>query len=500
MNLKNGSKDATTTGQGAKNMSTSTIVKPSLAELLPIYEKLLPRRKIIELAKASEVTLYWRLLTPLVMVWGFIYQRLNRDHSCDGFVSHLHTGGADHLAADDGKSEPLSQRLKSENSSAYCQARKRLPLSILTGCLSAVSQEMVKWLPPTETASPSGLWHGLPVRLLDGTTYRLRPWAEVLTDYGQASNQYGSSYWVTVRSVAAFCLYSQSVVAYSEGRDTISEVAMTKTVMAADPIKTALYLGDQGFGIYRTAQVAHHEQKEVLLRLPPSRCRALQKRHQPSLRYLKPGEQRTVVWSPSTRDQIDLDLPAPGIPGRLIYARIEKAGFKPMDIYLFTTLLDETQFPASEIVALYGQRLRVEIDYRQVKTTLEMDQFEVKTSDMFRKELAAGLLTYNLICALMVKAAQIGHLLPSQLSFAQCWRRIRDTLFQGVPAHVYQQGDIQGYLLQRLAQCQLPHQPHKVRHEPRKVRRKPAVFPPLKGDRNIARQKIIDHFAQLANS
>jgi len=49
-----------------------------------------------------------------------------------------------------------------------------------------------------------------------------------------------------------------------------------------------------------------------------------------------------------------------------------------------------------------------------------MEQFEVKTSDMFRKELAAGLLTYNLICALMVKAAQIGHLLPSQLSFARC--------------------------------------------------------------------------------
>jgi hypothetical protein len=143
-------------------------------------------------------------------------------------------------------------------------------------------------------------------------------------------------------------------------------------------------------------------------------------------------------------------------------------------------------------VALYGQRLRVEIDYRQVKTTLEMEQFEVKSTDMFRKELAAGLLTYNLICALMVKAAQIGHLLPRQLSFARCWRRIRDTQFQGIPAHVYQQGDIQTYLLHRLAQCTLPHQPNKVRHEPRKVRRKPAVFPPLKGDRNIARQEIID--------
>jgi len=65
---------------------------------------------------------------------------------------------------------------------------------------------------------------------------------------------------------------------------------------------------------------------------------------------------------------------------------------------------------------------------------------------------------------------------------------------------LYQQGDIQSYLLQRLAQCRLPHQPNKVRHEPRKVRRKPAVFPPLKDDRNIARQEISDHFAQLANS
>ena len=52
------------------------------------------------------------------------------------------------------------------------------------------------------------------------------------------------------------------------------------------------------------------------------------------------------------------------------------------------------------------------------------------------------------------------------------------------------------YLLQRLAKCKLPHQADKVRYEPRKVRR-PAIFPNLKGDRNAARQELLE---QLANS
>ena len=480
---------------------SNAVVRPSMEELIPVYQELLPRQKIKALAKVSGVTLYWRLFSPLIVLWGFIYQRFDTDHTCDGFVSHLYTGGADNLDPDDSHISPLSKRLKSENSSGYCQGRIRLPLSIIQGCLSYTAKKIASWLPSREAEGDQerGRWKGFVVRLLDGTTFRLRPLGNLVESYGQACNQHGASYWVVVRSMVAFCLYSQSVVSYAEGRTTISEQAMVKQLMEADPEENSLYVGDQGLGVYQVVQIAHHFSKKVVLRVTRSVAQSLQKRNS-SARYLKPGEERTVFWSPQRRNKLEPGLPVLPIEGRIIYARIETPGFRPMDIYLFTTLLDQELYSATEIVELYGQRLRVEIDYRHIKTTLEMEQFEVKSAEMFRKELAAGLLTYNLICGLMVKAAQIGQLLPSQLSFARCWRRIRHTLFQGVPVWVYEQGDVQNYLLKRLAKCIIPHQPNKVRHEPRKVRRRPAPFPPLIGDRNKARQEILDQFLEQAKT
>lgn len=454
----------------------SPIVKPSVEEIMPIYQELFPRPKIQALVKAAKVKLYWRVLTPLVVLWGFIIQRLQPDHSCDAVVCHLHSGAADDLDPADPHAEPLSQRLKSESTSAYVQGRNRLPLSILQTMLPEVSRLMRRWLPAQGPAQ--GLWKGHAVRLLDGTTYRLLPKGDLLKNYGLASNQHGCSEWVLVRSVAAFCLYTQSVVAYSEGPTSISEKAMVKTVMQADDSPDSLYLGDQGFGVYRTAQVARACGKKVLLRVEKKVAQALQKRNS-SQRYLKPGEERRLDWVPLPHNKIDPDLSAAPIAGRLIYAQITQAGFRPIDLYLFTTLLDDQLYLASEIVTLYGQRLRVEIDYRHLKTTLQMEEFDVQSTALLRKELAAGLLTYNLICAFMVKAALIADLPPSQLSFSRCWRRIQDFLLKGIPAWVYAAGSVQTYLLQRLAKCKLAQQPNKVRYEPRKVRRRPAIYPHL---------------------
>ena len=301
------------------------------------------------------------------------------------------------------------------------------------------------------------------------------------------------SEWVLVRSVAAFCLYTQSVVAYTEGPTSISEKAMVKTVMQADDSPDSLYLGDQGFGVYRTAQVARACGKKVILRVEKKVAQALQKRNRVQ-RYLKPGEERRLQWVPLPHNTIDPDLSPDPLTGRLIYAQITQPGFRPIDLYLFTTLLDDPLYLATEIVALYGQRLRVEIDYRHLKTTLDMEEFEVQSMALFRKELAAGLLTYNLICAFMVKAAVIADLPPSQLSFSRCWRRIQDFLLKGIPAWVYAAGSVQTYLLQRLAKCKLAQQPNKVRYEPRKVRRRPAIYPHLKGDRQAARQEVLNQF------
>ena len=227
-----------------------------------------------------------------------------------------------------------------------------------------------------------------------------------------------------------------------------------------------------------------------MLRLRADRAEALLRAN--GQRGPRGGEQAWAVeWARKADTQYEATLPAVPLAGRVLYVRLQQPGFRPRALYLFTTLPDAPPYPRAEVVALYGWRWQVELDYRQIKTTLAMEEFTAQSPAVFRVELAAGLLAYNLVRAMMVQAAQRAAVPVTRLSFGRCWRRLREALLVGVPAWVVMQGQVGEHLLVRLAQCRLPHQPHKVAHEPRKVRRRPQVFPALKGTRAAARQQVL---------
>src|SRR5215210_8371419 len=113
-------------------------LRPTPEEVLPLFRSLFSRPLLKQwLAEVTSTSptplprLYWRLFTPLIVLWCLIMQRLQADQTDDAVVSQLHTGAADALDAHDPHPQPLSQRLHSESSSAYAQARARLPLAVL---------------------------------------------------------------------------------------------------------------------------------------------------------------------------------------------------------------------------------------------------------------------------------------------------------------------------------------------------------------------------------
>jgi hypothetical protein len=437
--------------------------------------------------------LYWRTLTPLIMLWGMLYQRLHADHTCDAALCHLRSGAVDHLDPEDPHAEPMSQRLQSESTSAYVQGRNRLPLALIQAALRWVAQQVVAWLEGSPNASQTLFWHGRAVRVLDGTTFRLPPEGDLVETYGQAHNQKGASHWVIVKSVVSFCLYSQVSLGYAEGSQHTSEPALFRAVVAQDPQAHSVYIADQGLGVYRVAQVAHAAGHDVVLRLEKAPAEHLLR--QAGCSSLPSGQEWRVSWQPSAQIVCEPGLAQDAIAGRLIYMRIEPPGFRPFDVYLFTTLLEAASYPLADICALYVQRWQAELAYRHLKTVLDMEEFDVQSAALFRKELAIGLLAYNLVCALKAQAALQADLQPAQLSFSRCLRRIETWLSQGVPAWVLQHSDPLTYLLQSLAGCRLPVQPSKVRHEPRRVRRRPAIYGPLIGDRNSAREQWLKEMA-----
>jgi hypothetical protein len=455
--------------------------KPSIVELLPVFQELLPVKVVRELVQASGRRFYERLFTPLIMVWGFIYQSLNADHTCDAVVSYVASGAVDHL--DDRHEVPLSQRIQSESTAAYCKGRKRIPLSVLQGALRHTARVIQEWL------DGDGRWLGHPVGLLDGTTFLLRPEPELVEHYGRHSNQHGETYWVLIRAVVAFCLYTGAVLGVAEGSLHVSEQALAVTILA-QAVQESVYVGDSNFGVFSIAQAARHYGVWVVLRLTRRRARAL------AGRKLHSGEDMRLAWKPSPQDQLNPGMSTAPIEGRLIYVRLERNGFRPVALSLFTTLLDAEPYTVEKLVELYGLRWHVELNLRYVKDTLDMALLTGKSVDIVRKELHAGLLAYDVIRGYMVQAAQQANLSPLTLSFTRCWRRVRDMLLTWRATDSAQRvTQAVQRLLTRLARCKLPKRPC-FRIEPRAVRKRPAAYPNLKGSRAEARQRVLERLLE----
>lgn len=461
-------------------MSKTQRSAEQVSEMMPIYQRLLPTQIIEQLMAETRQVFYQRLLPPVLVVWGFIFQRLNADHSCDTAWEHLASEAANPLRG--GRS--LGAHTASESTSAYCQARQRLPLSVAQGALRYSAQAL-------QAEFAAGLWHGWRVNLFDGSTLQLRATQELKAHYGVPSNQHGEAHWPLLRTVVGFDVWSGTAYGLAEGPYRVGEHQLAHTLIQ-DLGTGYLHVGDRNFGVYAILQGVVAAGSQALLRLKVTQARRL------GGTSLQPGCDLQVVWSPSKQDDCLPQVTTPPIPGRLIYARLEKSGFRPIDLYLFTTLCDAQAYPTQAIVDLYGWRWRNEIDLRHIKTTLRMEALDGKSVDMVRKELYLGLLAYNLMRGLMGLAALRTGSEPLRLSFSMCWRRIT-YLGYALPENPSedQMDKVLDYLLGRLGRCGLPNR-HKERFEPRAVWGRPRVFPSLKDSREQARLAALDDLKPIS--
>jgi DDE family transposase len=444
--------------------------------VLGVFEEILPASVVRTLYQEVKKKYYERVLSPLMLLWGFIFQRLHADHSCDAAWSYL---TSDAIQSRFGVRAEGGQSL-SESTSAYCQARKRFPLAVAKQVLAHTAKVI------GQKAGVEGWWHGWRVNLFDGSTLHLEASPELREHYRTSQNQHRTGHWPLMRLVVGFDFFTGAVNGVTEGSYETSEhplaAALIKELGAS-----WLHVGDRFLGAYRVLQTVLATHSQALVRLHANVAKRLC-RDQPR----PPGSDLNVIWQQMPNNKIEPDVPALDIAGRLMYVRLEKAGFRPIDLFLFTTLTDREVYPAAELVALYGLRWQVELDFRHVKTTLEMEHLDGKSVDIVRKELLLGLTTYNLLRGLMTTAALAANVLPCQLSLAKCWRRTVDACHslprQASPEELFQ---ISSRLLQRLAHCTLPAR-KKERLEPRAVWGRPQVFPKITASRNETRQ------AQLA--
>ena len=203
---------------------------------------------------------------------------------------------------------------------------------------------------------------GLKVALLDGTTCRLRPFQDIPKEFPphRPGNCKKAPYWCLARIVGLFCLASGAVLDSALGSLKTSEQALCATLL-----KTSwpdwLLVADRNFGVYSVVCAARAAQAHVLVRLTKARATKLARLAGLSL---APGLDALLGWSPSSHDQCPEDLPRSPLPGRLVAVRLQRPGFRPITLYLFTTLQDQSQASAQDLAQLYGERWQVELCFR----------------------------------------------------------------------------------------------------------------------------------------
>ena len=143
-----------------------------------------------------------------------------------------------------------------------------------------------------------------------------------------------------------------------------------------------------------------------------------------------------------------------------------------------TTLTDAKAYPALELARLYVRRWRIELWFRDLKTTMGMEVLRCQSPEMVHKELELFFIAYNLIRAVGAEAAATYDAPVERISF----KGTVDAISQYTQAIAQarsqkKQRELVADLLRVIAMDQVPERPG--RGEPRAVKRRPKPFPLL---------------------
>lgn len=251
-------------------------------------------------------------------------------------------------------------------------------------------------------------WRGLALYGADGTTLRVADTAENREAFGGQFAGRGESAYPLVRMLGVMALRSHLLSALRFADYRTGEVTLAEELWRELP-DDSLTIVDRNF------LVADH--LTSLARTGSNRhwlTRAKSTTRLKTLRRLgKRDELVEIELSDETRRRYP-QLP-PSWQARAI--TYQRKGSAPS--VLLTSLLNPTQYPAAELVALYHERWEIEIGYDEIKTHMlaRQETIRSKTPQGVRQEIWGIAIAYNLVRLEMERAADEAKVEPTRISF-----------------------------------------------------------------------------------
>lgn len=352
--------------------------------------------------------------------------------------------------------------------SAYCQARARLPEETLQSIYQHTATELQRRTPSDQ------LWCNREVKVVDGTGVSMPDTPENQRVWPQSGNQRRGCGFPVAKLVGCFSLASGALLGWVEGTLRIHESRLFQKLFSLF-CEGDIVLVDRGFCSFGAIA-------DLLARGVDSVMRQHQARPIDWRKGKRLGKKdRLVTWEKPRQKPKGLTkrqwskLPRT-LTLRLLHIQVTVPGFRPESIVVVTTLTDPVAYPAEQLAELYLRRWSVELFFRDIKITLGLDVLRCQTPAMVRKEIIFHAIVYNLIRALMQQAACLYRVDLSRISFkgtVDTLRQWSDT-FSAIHTKPREQSRLFNLLLMIIADDLVPYRPH--RSEPRVRKRRPKNY------------------------
>ena len=414
-----------------------------------------------------------RIYTPWITLSLFLSQMLSDDHSCDEAVERLqkfrHDQGLSSVSPDTG---------------SYCEARQRLPEALIWDLARRTGRDI------HDRSKKSWLFHGRPVKIVDGSTVVMPDTRENQAAYPQPSRQAPGVGFPIARILIIFSLAVGTVLDAAigpyQGKQT-SELALLRQIIGHFQ-PGDIVLADRFYCSFWLIAALQARGVGVVVRLHQARTADFRRGRRLG------REDHIVTWPrrlevPSWMDRAEYDTMPRELVMRELRIRVRDRTKRVREMVIATTLLDPEIYPADDLRGLFRERWHAELDLRALKTVMQMEMLRTKTPEMVRKEIGMYFLAYNLIRGTMAEAARWEEIEPRRLSFKGALHTVR--AFE--EGHLYEAARIAAdlrRLIELIGKKRVGGRPD--RYEPRAVKRRPKPHPLLRMPRRDAQRLIRD--------
>ena len=451
----------------------------SIADFGTLFDFVLP----LEVLRSAACDCRERTYPEPVTFWGWFAQIIGANASCGTAVAMVQAWFQEN-----------GLPIPSAGTSSFCRARARLSDDFLDH-LSELCESHAE-----ARAEPWQLWRGLRAKAIDGTSFRLDDTEENQSEYPQPSGQAPGCGFPVMSVVGVLDLATGRLLDSTSGPDRRHDARGLYQLLDSFG-EGDVAVADRGFCGFELLGLLRNRGTHSVMRMHQAREGKLDWRRGRRVS----ANARLVVWKRPpkpgscgiTRDEWE-QLPET-MEIRLVRTCGKDRHGNPKTIYLATTLLDGEEYPAEEVAALYAERWRIEVKFRDIKTTLGLEHLRVKTPEMARKTLRMITLAYNLIKALQLEAASGSEVLPDEVAFRGAVAvvvesRARFRLLQNRPRLLARE---MRFVHERILERVLRIRPG--RSEPRASKRRPKCYQYLSSPRAEFREILHrEHYRAIA--